>query len=97
MSQRRMPATLPVPDDLPSSLGDDRVGRVRRNGCLRCHPAGRSVDLQLSIAFAGQLAAIRPSAEAGVYHVWFSRHIIAAVDFLQNPERPSVSRGFAHR
>jgi len=92
MSRRSMPATLPEPE----YLDDDRVGRVRRNGCLRCRPGDRKVDLQLSIAFAGQLAAVRPSAEDGVYHVWFSRYRIAEVDFRTNPERPGVTHLFAH-
>jgi transposase InsO family protein len=92
MSQRSMPATLPEPE----YLDDDRVGRVRRNGCLRCRPGNRKVDLQLSIAFAGQLTAVRPSAEDGVYHVWFSRYRIAEVDFRTNPERPGVTHLFAH-
>ena len=84
MSQRSMPATLPEPE----YLDDDRAGRVRRNGCVRCRPGGRQVDLQLSIAFAGQLAAVRPSAEDGVDQVWFSRYRIAEVDFRTNPDRP---------
>lgn len=86
------PATLPE----PIYLDDDRVGRIRNNGCLRCRPNGRPIDLQLSIAFAGQLVATRPSAEDGVYQVWFSRYRIAEVDFRTNPERPSVTHLFAH-
>lgn len=92
MSQRAMPATLPE----PIYLDDDRVGRIRNNGCLHCRPDGRPIDLQLSIAFAGQLAAVRPSAEEGVYHVWFSRYRIAEVDLRTHPERPSVTHLFAH-
>ena len=80
----------------PEYLDDDHVGRIRNNGCLRYRPDGRPIDLQLSIAFAGQLAAVRPSAEAGVCHVWFSRYRIAEVDFRTAPERPSVTLLFAH-
>ena len=86
------PAKLPEPE----YLEDDSVGRIRRNGCLRCRPNGRPIDLQLSIAFAGQLVAIRPSATDGIYHVWFSRYRIAEVDFTTNPDRPSVTHLFAH-
>jgi transposase InsO family protein len=92
MSRRAMPATLPEPD----YLDDDLVGRIRKNGCLRCRPNGRPIDLQLSIAFAGQLVAVRPSATDGICHVWFSRYRIAEVDFTTNPERPSVTHLFAH-
>ena len=92
MSRRSMPTALPEPE----YLDDDRVGRVRRNGCLRCRPDGRRVDLQLSIAFAGQLAAVRPSTEDGIFHVWFSRYRIAEVDLRKNLERPSVTHLFAH-
>lgn len=92
MSRRSMPRVLQDPD----YLDDDRVGRIRRNGCLRCRPNGRPVDLQLSIAFAGQLAAIRPSAADGIFHVWFSRYRIAEVDLRTNPERPGVTHLFAH-
>ena len=92
MSRRAMPATLPE----PIYLDDDRVGRIRNNGCLRCRPNGRPIDLQLSIAFAGQLVATRPSAEDGVYQVWFSRYRIAEVDFRTDPERPRVTHLFAH-
>jgi transposase InsO family protein len=92
MSQRAMPATLPE----PIYLEDDRVGRIRNNGCLRCRPTGRPIDLQLSIAFAGQLAAVRPSATEGICSVWFSRYRIAEVDFRTNPERPGVTHLFAH-
>ena len=58
-------------------------------------PNGPSGDLQLSIAFANQLAAVRPSAEDGVYHVWFSRYRIAEAGFRTNPERPGVTHLFA--
>jgi transposase InsO family protein len=92
MSQRAMPITLPE----PIYLDDDRVGRIRNNGCLRCRPNGRPIDLQLSIAFAGQTVAVRPSAEDGICHVWFSRYRIAEVDSRTNPERPSVTHLFAH-
>ena len=92
MSSRSMPSTLPE----PVYLDDDRVGRVRNNGCLSCRFERRRIDLQLSIAFAGQLAAVRPSAEDGVCHVWFSRYRIAEVDFRANPERPSVTHVFVH-
>jgi transposase InsO family protein len=92
MSRRSMPARLPEPE----YLDDDLVGRIRKNGCLHCRPNGSPIDLQLSIAFAGQHAAVRPSAEDGVYHVWFSRYRIAEVDFRTNPGRPSVTHLFAH-
>lgn len=92
MSRRSMPATLPEPE----YLDDDQVGRIRQNGCLRCRPDGRLRDLQLSIAFAGQRVALRPSAESGVFHVWFSRYRIAEVDVRANPHRPSVTHLFAH-
>lgn len=59
-------------------------------------PAGRPIDLELSIAFAGQLAAVRSSAEDGVYHVWLRRYRIAEVAFRPNPERPGVTRVVAH-
>jgi hypothetical protein len=87
-----MPASLPEPE----YLDDDLVGHIRKNGCVHCRPNGSPIDLQLSIAFAGQLAAVRPSAEDGVYHVWFSRYRIAEVDFRTNPDRPRVSHLFAH-
>jgi len=92
MSRRSMPATLPEPE----YLDDDHVGRVRRNGCLRCRLDSRPIDLQLSIALAGQCAAVRPSAEDGLLHVWFSRYRIAEVDFRTSPGRPSVTHLFAH-
>jgi transposase InsO family protein len=92
MSRRSMPATLPE----PIYLDDDRVGRIRNNGRLHCRPDGRPIDLQLSIAFAGQSVALRPSAEDGVYHVWFTRYRIAEVDFRTTPERPGVTHLFAH-
>ena len=92
MSQRSMPVILPEPE----YLDDDQLGRIRNNGCLHCRPNGSPIDLQLSIAFAGQLAAVRPSAEDGISHVWFSRHRIAEVDFRTNPERPTVTHLFAH-
>jgi hypothetical protein len=92
MSQRAMPATLPE----PIYLDDDHLGRIRNNSCLHCRPDGRPIDLQLSIAFAGQSVALRPSAEDGVYHVWFTRYRIAEVDFRTNPERPGVTHLFAH-
>ena len=91
-----MPTALPEPEYLPGSSWDDLVDRIRKNGCLRCRPEGRPVDLRLSIAFAGQLAAVRPSAEGGVFHVWFSRYRIAEVDLRKNFERPSVTHLFAH-
>ena len=86
------PATLPEPE----YLDDDRVGRVRDNGCLHCRFDQRRIDLQLSIAFAGQLAAVRPSATDGICHLWFSRYRIAKVDFRTTPDRPSVTHFFAH-
>ena len=86
-----MPNKLPEPE----YLDDDRVGRIRRNGCLHCRFDQRRSDLQLSIAFAGQLAAVRPSATDGIFHVWFSRYRIAEVDFRTNPDRPSVTHLFA--
>jgi hypothetical protein len=92
MSRRSMPATLPE----PSYLDDDRVGRIRKNGCLHCRPNGRPIDLQLSIVFADQSVALRPSAEDGLFHVWFSRYRIAEVDFRTNPGRPAVTHLFAH-
>ena len=93
MSRRAMPVTLPE----PAHFEDDCVGRIRQNGCLRCRPDGQNrVDLQLSIAFAGQLAAIRPSADDGVFHVWFSRYRIAEIDFRTNPQRPAVTHFFEH-
>ena len=96
MSRRSMPATLPE----PTYLDDDLVGRIRNNGCLHCRPDGRpngpSGDLQLSIAFAGQSVALRPSTEDGLFHVWFSRYRIAEVDLRTNPERPGVTHHFAH-
>jgi hypothetical protein len=92
MSRRSMPLTLPEPE----YLDDDLVGRIRKNGCLRCRPNGRPIDLQLSIAFAGQHVAFRPSTEDGTFHVWFSRYRIAEVDCRTNPERPSVTHLFAH-
>lgn len=96
MSRLGMPAALPGPEYLPAAPRDDLVGRIRDNGCLRCRPDGRLVDLQLSIASAGQNVAVRLSAEDGVWHVWFSRCRITAVDFRTNPERPSVTFLFAH-
>jgi hypothetical protein len=78
------------------SLNDDHVGRIRNNGCLHCRPNGRRIDLQLSIAFAGQLAAVRPSAADGIFHVWFSRYRTGEFDCRTNPERPGVTHLFAH-
>ena len=80
----------------PEYLDDDVVGRIRNNGCLRCRPDGRLVDLQLSLAFAGQHVAARLSTEGGVFHIWFSRYRSAEIDFTTNPERPSVTYLFAH-
>jgi hypothetical protein len=92
MSQRSMPASLSELE----YLDDDLVGRIRKNGCLRCQPNNRPIDLQLSIAFADQLVAIRPSATDGICHVWFSRYRIAEVNSRADPQRPSVTHLFAH-
>ncbi len=92
MSRRGMPGVLPEPDH----LDDGRVGRIRRNGRLHRRFDHRRLEFQPSIAFAGQLAAVCPSVEDGLFHVWFSRDRIAEVDFRTNPERPSVAHLFAH-
>jgi hypothetical protein len=89
-------AVFHVAGQEPEYLDDNRVGRVRRNGCLHCRFDQRRVDLQLSIAFACQLAAVRPPAADGIFHVWLSRYRIAEVDFRTDPERPGVTHLFAH-
>jgi hypothetical protein len=59
-------------------------------------PNASSGDLQLSIVFADQSVALRPSAEDGLFHVWFSRYRIAEVDLRTNPDRPGVTHLFEH-
>jgi transposase InsO family protein len=93
MSERAMPASLAD----PTYLDDDLIARVRHNGCLRCRPDGRrSLDLQLSETFAGQLVAVRPTHRNGRFHVWFANYRIAELDLTADPNRPRVTHLFEH-
>jgi transposase InsO family protein len=62
-SARSYPEVLPIPEYGP----DDRVYKLRLNGKLHVD----KLDFYLSQAFAGQLLAVRPSAEDGVFTVHY--------------------------
>jgi transposase InsO family protein len=75
-SVRSYPEVLPVPE----YGADDRVYKLRINGML--HVEKR--DFYLSQAFGGQLLAVRPSAEDGVFTVHFFHKQLGSID-LRNP------------
>lgn len=89
MSNRAMPSK-PIE---PEYHDHEFVGRVRQNGCLHLPKAaaGRSADLQLSQAFAGQQVALRATERDGCFHVCFANYRIADVDFSTDPAMPSVT------
>lgn len=89
MSPRSMPQKLRE----PVYHEHDTVKRIRHNGCLRIRPddSKRVVDLQLSVAFAGQNVAVRPSCKDGIFHVCFANYRIANVDFTKDTATPTVT------
>ena len=68
--------TVPMPEYGP----DDRVHKLRINGMLHVNKC----DFYLSQAFGGQLLAVRPSAEDGVFTVHFFHKQLGSID-LRNP------------
>jgi hypothetical protein len=65
---------------MPEYGPDDRVYKLRINGML--HVEKR--DFYLSQAFGGQLLAVRPSAQDGVFTVHFFHKHLGAID-LRHP------------
>lgn len=74
-SLRSYPEVLPVPEYGP----EDRVYKLRINGML--HVEKR--DFYLSQAFGGQLLAVRPSLEDGVFTVHFFHKQLGSIDLRQ--------------
>jgi hypothetical protein len=75
-SVRSYPEVLPMPEYCP----DDRVYKLRLNGKLHVD----KLDFYLSQAFAGQLLAVRPSAEDGVFTVHYFHKQLGSID-LRHP------------
>jgi transposase InsO family protein len=75
-SSRSYPEVLPVPEYGP----EDRVYKLRGNGMLRIDKC----DFYLNQAFGGQLLAVRPSADDGVFTVHFFHKQLGSID-LRNP------------
>jgi transposase InsO family protein len=75
-SVRSYPEDLPMPEYGP----DDRVYKLRLNGKLHVD----KLDFYLSQAFAGQLLAVRPSAEDGVFTVHYFHMQLGSID-LRHP------------
>lgn len=75
-SSRSYPETLPLPEYGP----EDRVYKLRGNGMLRVDKR----DFYLNQAFGGQLLAVRPSTEDGVFTVHFFHKQLGSID-LRNP------------
>jgi transposase InsO family protein len=71
-SVRSYPEDLPMPEYGP----DDRVYKLRLNGKLHVD----KLDFYLSQAFAGQLLAVRPSAEDGVFTVHYFHMQLGSID-----------------
>jgi transposase InsO family protein len=79
-SPRCFPEVLP----LPLYGSEDRVYKVRGNGMLYLHRR----DVYFSQAFAGQLVAVRPSSDDGVFTVHFFHKQVGTIDL--SPPTPVV-------
>ena len=71
-SPRRFPETLPPLDYDPA----DAVRRVSGDGYIRFDGA----KWKMSQAFAGLTVALRPTAQDGLWRIYFSRFLVAQVD-----------------
>jgi transposase InsO family protein len=74
-SSRSYPEVLPVPE----YDSGDRVYKLRGNGMLRVDKR----DFYLNQAFGGQLLAVRPSADDGVFTVHFFHKQLGSIDLRQ--------------